>query len=63
MVSYIVQCLQNDSFRPTLCNGGGPGHLCSEKIHYLQPTAKIKKFSAENRKANQKHEQQQSRVS
>ena len=31
MVSYIVQCLRNVFFKPTLCKKGGPGHLCKEK--------------------------------
>ena len=34
-----------------------------EKIHDLQPIAKIKRLSAENRKGNRKHEQQQFNVS
>ena len=37
--------------------------LGSEKVHDLQPIAKIKKLSAENRKANRKHEHQQFSVS
>ena len=37
--------------------------LGSEKIHDLQPIAKIKKLSAENRKANRTYEQQQFSVS
>ena len=28
MVSHIVQCLHSDFFKPTLCKGGGPDHLC-----------------------------------
>ena len=37
--------------------------LGSEKIHRLQPIAKIKTLSAENRKSKRKHEQQQFSVS
>ena len=37
--------------------------LGSEKMHDLQPIAKINKLSTENRKANRKHEQQQFSVS
>ena len=36
-----------------------PSFLGSEKMHHLQPIAKIKRLSAENRKANREHEQQQ----
>ena len=37
--------------------------LCSDKINDFQPNAAIKKLSAEKRKANRKHEQQQFSVS
>ena len=37
--------------------------FCCEKINDFQPIAKIKKLSAEKRKANRTHEQQQSSVS
>ena len=39
------------------------GFFCCEKINDFQPIAKIKKLSAEKRKANRTHEQQQSSVS
>ena len=40
-----------------------PSFFCSEKINDFQPTAKIKKLSAEKRKANQKQKKQQFSVS